>query len=182
MTTELTSNGLRDWRRAQGWDVPELATRMRQASAGHVAGHDGLVRMIRAWERGDHVPTERYQLLYQAVGYPDRTRELAEVASQSRRLWRVLWLDIVLTVLVTALAGALTVVALQAHDATDRAAAAQRAGQVVGQRICSTFGKLAALQPPHGDRQANPSRAYEQDLHAILDEIGADLKCPPARP
>jgi protein tyrosine/serine phosphatase len=29
-----------------------------------VATHDGLVRMIYAWERGDHKLTERYELLY----------------------------------------------------------------------------------------------------------------------
>lgn len=182
MTTELTSTSLRDWRRARGWDVPELAAQLRQASAGPVAGHDGLVRMIRSWERGDHVPTERYQLLYAAVGYPDRTRELAEVATQSRRLWRVLWVDIVLTVVVTALSVALTVVAVQSHQADVRAAAAQQAGRVAGQRICATFGRLAALQPPAGDPKAFPGRAYEQQLHVILDEIGTDIKCGQPRP
>lgn len=181
--SEQTSNGLRDWRRARGWDVPELAARMRQASAGHVAGHDGLVRMIRAWERGDHAVSERYQLLYQAVGYPNGTRELAEVTRATRQTRRLLWLDIALTVVVTALTAALTVVALQAHDATSKAAAAQRAGQVAGQRICSTFGKLAALQPPGGgDANSNPSRAYERSLHAILVEIGADIHCQRGQP
>jgi hypothetical protein len=26
--------------------------------------------MIRAWERGDHRPTERYELLYRRLGLP----------------------------------------------------------------------------------------------------------------
>ena len=44
-----------------------MARRLRRAAreAGvPVATHDGLVRMIYAWERGDHKLTERYELLY----------------------------------------------------------------------------------------------------------------------
>ena len=58
---------LRGWRRSRGWDVPEMAQRLRRAAreAGvPVATQDGLVRMIYAWERGDHRLTERYELLY----------------------------------------------------------------------------------------------------------------------
>ena len=52
------SNGgeLREWRRFRGWDVPELARRLRRAADEPIAAHEGLVRMIRAWERGDHHP------------------------------------------------------------------------------------------------------------------------------
>jgi hypothetical protein len=66
------SNGgeLRDWRRSRGWDVPELARRLRRAADEPVAAHEGLVRMIRAWERGDHRPSERYELLYRRLGRP----------------------------------------------------------------------------------------------------------------
>ena len=56
---------LRAWRRSRGWDVPEVAQRLRRAAreAGvPVATRDGLVRMIYAWERGDHKLTERYEL------------------------------------------------------------------------------------------------------------------------
>jgi transcriptional regulator with XRE-family HTH domain len=58
---------LREWRRSRGWDAPEMAQRLRRAAreAGvPVATHDGLVRMIYAWERSDHKLTERYELLY----------------------------------------------------------------------------------------------------------------------
>jgi hypothetical protein len=67
-----TSNGgeLRKWRRSRGWDVPELAQRLRRAAEDPVAAHDGLVRMVRAWERGDHRPSERYELLYRRLGLP----------------------------------------------------------------------------------------------------------------
>jgi hypothetical protein len=52
---------LRAWRRSRGWDVPEVAQRLRRAAreAGvPVATRDGLVRMIYAWERGDHKLTK----------------------------------------------------------------------------------------------------------------------------
>jgi len=52
---------LRAWRRFRGWDVPEMARRLRRAAHGRVAAHDGLIRMIYAWERGDHQLSERYQ-------------------------------------------------------------------------------------------------------------------------
>ena len=62
--TRIDSGTLRQWRRSRGWDVPEMARRLRRAAAEPVAAHDGLVRMIRAWERGDHEISERYELLY----------------------------------------------------------------------------------------------------------------------
>ena len=61
---------LRAWRRSRGWDVPEMAQRLirgaREAGVP-VATHTGLVQMIYAWERGDHLLTERYELLYAAA-------------------------------------------------------------------------------------------------------------------
>jgi hypothetical protein len=58
---------LRAWRQSRGWDAPEMARRLRAAAreAGQpVASYQGLVRMVYAWERGDHALTERYALLY----------------------------------------------------------------------------------------------------------------------
>lgn len=56
--------------------------------------------------------------------------------------------------------------------------ALQRAsGVVLGEKLCSTFGTLAALKPPQGDPRANPARAYEQEEHAALDALGVDLGC-----
>src|SRR6516162_4466045 len=74
------SNGgeLREWRRSRGWDVPELARRLRRAADEPVAAHEGLVRMIRAWERGDHRPSERYELLYRRLGLPPADENEAE--------------------------------------------------------------------------------------------------------
>jgi hypothetical protein len=56
-------------------------------------------------------------------------------------------------------------------------AAAQRAGAVVEQRLCTTLGRLAALTPPGGPPAQNPSRAYEQALHAALAQLGPDIGC-----
>ena len=55
--------------------------------------------------------------------------------------------------------------------------AQQRASVAVEDKLCSTFGKLAALEPPSGSPAHNPSRAFEQDLHARLVELGIDLGC-----
>ena len=66
--TGISGSDLRDWRRSRGWDVPELARQLRRAASDPIAAHDALVRMIRAWERGDHRPSERYELLYRKLG------------------------------------------------------------------------------------------------------------------
>lgn len=58
---------------------------------------------------------------------------------------------------------------------------ATAAGQVVEQKLCTTFGNLAALQPPKGSQGTNPSRAYEQKLHAILAGVSDDINCPPVK-
>jgi hypothetical protein len=58
---------LRAWRRARGWDAPEMARQLRGAAREvrqPVAEHGGLVRMVYSWERGDHDVSERYALLY----------------------------------------------------------------------------------------------------------------------
>lgn len=53
----------------------------------------------------------------------------------------------------------------------------QRAGVILGEKLCTTFGRLAANKPPAGNPRKNPSRAYDQNQHAILDELGTDLGC-----
>ena len=71
------------------------------------------------------------------------------------------------------------------HAQIDANNAAQRQQQREQQRegrrelglICTTFARLAVLKPPPGSAKLNPSRAYEQELHATLDELGPDLGC-----
>jgi hypothetical protein len=65
--TDVTSETLRRWREAQGWDVPRMARELRNAAKGSgedVAAHHGLVKMIPQWEQGKRAPRERYRLLY----------------------------------------------------------------------------------------------------------------------
>jgi hypothetical protein len=52
-----------------------------------------------------------------------------------------------------------------------------QAGVAVEQKLCDTFGKLAALKPPPGSPTTNPSRGFEQSLHSTLVELGIDLGC-----
>jgi len=61
---------LRARRRERRWDVPEMARQLSRAAretGQAVAALDGLIRMIYAWERGDHAISERYELLYAAA-------------------------------------------------------------------------------------------------------------------
>jgi hypothetical protein len=66
--------------------------------------------------------------------------------------------------------------AIQASQRREQAMQ-QQAGAILGQKLCTTFGKLAANKPPAGNPRTNPSRAYDQNQHAILDELGTDLGC-----
>lgn len=70
----IEGNTLREWRRARGWDVPQLARQLRRAATEPIAAHDGLVRMIRSWERGAHALSERYELLYRSLGFGESAR------------------------------------------------------------------------------------------------------------
>jgi hypothetical protein len=67
--------------------------------------------------------------------------------------------------------------AAQRRQQAAQQAAQRRQGELIEAKLCQTFGALAALKPPAGSASANPSRAYEQDQHAILSQIGADLGC-----
>jgi hypothetical protein len=67
--TGIVGGTLREWRRSRGWDVPEMARQLRRAADEPIAAHDGLLRMIRAWERGNHDLSERYELLYRRLGF-----------------------------------------------------------------------------------------------------------------
>ena len=68
--TDVTSETLRQWREAKGWDVPRMARELRNAARDtgeDVAAHHGLVKMIPQWERGGRAPRKRYRLLYLKV-------------------------------------------------------------------------------------------------------------------
>ena len=57
--------------------------------------------------------------------------------------------------------------------------AQQRQGQAVNRKLCRTMDALAALVPPPGNPAANPSRAFDDRMHATLDELAPDLGCAP---
>ena len=56
-------------------------------------------------------------------------------------------------------------------------AAARRERAAIEAKLCSTLGKLAELQPPPGNPATNPSRAFDDELHATLSQVGTDLGC-----
>ena len=56
-------------------------------------------------------------------------------------------------------------------------AAGRRQGALIEQKLCTTLGRLTALKPPPGPPSRNPSRAYEQELHATLSQLGPDIGC-----
>lgn len=71
-------------------------------------------------------------------------------------------------------AGNLLATYLEVHDSQ---ATAKKAGIAVELKICTTMDNLAALQPPPGNPATNPSREFDDRLHATLDQLGADLGC-----
>jgi len=64
-----------------------------------------------------------------------------------------------------------------AHYVHSTQAAQQRQGEQIEQKLCTTLGKLAILKPPPGSPLTNPSRAYDQELHAALAQLSPDLGC-----
>ena len=66
--------------------------------------------------------------------------------------------------------------AYKASQAREQAEQHQ-ASVAVEKKLCDTFGELAALQPPAGSATQNPSRAFEQNLHSRLVDLGVDLGC-----
>jgi hypothetical protein len=71
---------LRAWRRSRGWDVPETARRLRRTAIdSELPVHDALVRMMWRWERLG-LKTERYELLYRALGFDDAQASPPEAA------------------------------------------------------------------------------------------------------
>ena len=67
--------------------------------------------------------------------------------------------------------------AAQQQQAREADAKQRQQGQVVEVKLCTTLGKLAALEPPAGNPGRNPSRAFDDRLHATLDQLGPDIGC-----
>src|SRR5215472_10570394 len=71
---ETPGGWLRRQRQAQGWTVPQMARRLREAAKNaddSLPAHDSLVGMIRRWERGPWGVSERYRLhVCRVLGVP----------------------------------------------------------------------------------------------------------------
>lgn len=61
-------------------------------------------------------------------------------------------------------------------------AAQAKQGQVIEQKLCSTFDALAANKPPPGNPGTNPSRAYDQRNAQILGQVPSDIDCGKKKP
>jgi len=55
--------------------------------------------------------------------------------------------------------------------------AQQRQGAQLEHRLCTSLGRLAALKPPPGSPADSPNRAYLQQQHQVLAELGPDVGC-----
>ena len=64
-----------------------------------------------------------------------------------------------------------------AHEVNANNAARARQGAIVEAKLCHDIGTMAALQPPSGPAEVNPSRAYEQAEHRAWLGLLADLNC-----
>lgn len=82
---------------------------------------------------------------------------------------------VVLMLISLALSGAALFSAIGYYHVSQ--AAQQRQGAATENKLCTTLGALAALGPPAGSAAGNPSRGYEQRLHAVLAQLGPDLGC-----
>ena len=63
------------------------------------------------------------------------------------------------------------------HSSQVTRASQQKQDQVVERKLCTTLAKLTALRPPPGNPETNPSRKFDQDLHATLAQLGPDIGC-----
>lgn len=111
-----------------------------------------------------------------ALGHPLRRIRVALVTSRWRRAVAVL---LCLNFAATGTAWFWLSHEDSASAAAQRAerAASRRAGTELEAKLCTTFSRLAVLQPPAGDPATNPSRAYLQGQHEQLVELGRDLGC-----
>jgi transcriptional regulator with XRE-family HTH domain len=144
--TDMTSETLRQWRQAQGWDVPRMARELRKAakdSGEEVAAHRGLVKMIPQWERGDRAPRERYRLLYLKV-FQDALGGLSQGMALGTDL------------------------ALRLAEARSRAASLPSAGQI-------SALQAAALAKPRETMTPAEIRALAADAIAHLHEVADKL-------
>ena len=97
----------------------------------------------------------------------------------TRRTLRSVAILVLIGLLVTGANLLWTAHAVRSFQSSQQAqnAAGRREGVLIEQKLCTTFGVLAALKPPAGNPRTNPSRAYLQGQHDALVQLGTDLGC-----
>lgn len=173
-TSGTSGAELRNWRAARGWDRRELADRLREASAnGQVAARRGLQRMIRTWEVGEHEISERYELLYRQLGYPEVTVDASNIrwlAARERRSRRLIWVTIVSVTLDIALSVVVVIFGIQLHQTAVTSANLCRSSNVSRAEQIQLWDYILGLSPPPrtaaGRAQADRFRAHVAVLFA----------------
>ena len=72
---------------------------------------------------------------------------------------------------------AVVALAVSVHETSAWRSSQLRQSQMVEHKLCATLDGLAGLQPPPGNPDTNPSRAYLQGLHLKFTDLGRDLGC-----
>lgn len=102
--------------------------------------------------------------------------ERGETGAVGQRLPNGTARAVVALFVLSALLSALAFAGLVHYIGTQRAAQ-QAQGEIVERKLCTTLDGIAALRPPAGNPATNPSRAFDQHLHAKLGQLGTDLGC-----
>jgi hypothetical protein len=103
-----------------------------------------------------------------------RAEKDTQLDAYGRRNRLLIWITIGSMVFDVVLTVILGLLAIQVQNTQT---AATRQGVAVETKLCASFNALAALQPPAGNPATNPSMAFEQRLHAQLDQIGISVGC-----
>ena len=88
------------------------------------------------------------------------------------------WQSVVIVVVIFLAAGGANLL-LTVHTITVFKTSQQQQAQQVERKICTTLERIAELQPPQGNPRVNPSRGYDQRLHAAIEQLAPDLGCMP---
>lgn len=86
-----------------------------------------------------------------------------------------LWFGVLVLILNLVIGGANLWASFEINS--DSISRSQSQGKAIEHSLCTTLDRLSALKPPAGDASQNPSRAYEQEQHQILSELGPDVGC-----
>lgn len=78
-------------------------------------------------------------------------------------------------IIILTLTGSYFLTQTQIHAAQN---AQTQNAQMAEMKLCKTLNTLKAIQPPPGDPNTNPSRAFDLKQHDALAQLASDLACP----